>query len=191
MEIFYLEEVNINRKEQAIEYILEHQKYNSEPSGCSALDDEYLDYEKWLKKLENFKNERTCPKGISPGIQYFLIRENDNKIVGMYNLRWNLNEWMLTYGGHIGDGIRPLERRKGYSKIGLYLCLLKAKEKGLEKVLLTVREDNIASIKSIEALGGILENKVVKEEKILMRRYWINLDESINKYSEKYLKYMK
>jgi len=191
MEKFYLEEANIDRKEEAIEYVLEHKEYNSEMAGASALDDEYLDYEKWLYKLDDLRNENTCPIGYVPGRQYFLIRENDNKLIGMYNLRWNLNEFMLTYGGHIGGGIRPVERRKGHNKIGLYLCLLKSKELGLDKVLLTVREDNIGSIKSIEALDGVLENKEFKEENILMRRYWINVDESIKKYSKQYSKYIK
>lgn len=46
----------------------------------------------------------------------------------MVNLRWNLNEWMLNYGGNIGYGIRPTERMKRYNKINLYLCILKAKK---------------------------------------------------------------
>lgn len=194
MERFYLEEANIDRKEQAIDYIKEHIKFNSEPSGTSGLDDEYENYENWLKKLEQIKNIETCPSDRCIGREYFLIRENDNQIIGMVNLRWNLNEWMLNYGGNIGYGIRPTERMKGYNKINLYLCLLKAKKIGLKKVLLTAYEDNLGSINTIKALGGVLENKVLdyKGSNKFLGRYWINVNESIkiyeNEYKEKILR---
>ncbi len=194
MERFYLEEANIDRKEQAIDYIKEHIKFNSEPSGTSGLDDEYENYENWLKKLEQIKNIETCPSDRCIGREYFLIRENDNQIIGMVNLRWNLNEWMLNYGGNIGYGIRPTERMKGYNKINLYLCLLKAKKIGLKKVLLTAYDDNLGSINTIKALGGVLENKVLdyKGSNKFLGRYWINVNESIkiyeNEYKEKILR---
>lgn len=190
MEKFYLEEVNIKRKQEAMDYIKEHIKFNSEPAGVGGLDDEYENYEKWLEKIELMKNIETCPSDRCIGREYFLIRENDEKIVGMINLRWNLNEWMLKYGGHIGYGIRPTERRKGYNKINLYLCLLKAKEFGIDKVLLTANDDNSGSIKTIESLGGILENKVesYKKHEEMLRRYWINVSESLEKYENVYKK---
>jgi hypothetical protein len=58
--------------------------------------------------------------------------------------------------------------------------------------LLTADENNLGSVKTIEALGGILENKIpnYNNETILMGRYWINVDESIEKYKEEYEKYI-
>ena len=98
---------------------------------------------------------------------------------------------MLTHGGHIGYGVRPTERRKGYNKINLYLTLLKAKELGIDNVLLTAFDNNLGSIKTIKALGGILENKIeVKDKDSLKGRYWINVDESIEKYKNEYEKYI-
>jgi len=190
MERFYLSDANIERKEEAIEYIKEHIEFNSKPAGTSGLDDEYENYEKWLEKLELMKNIETCPSDRCIGREYFLIRENDEKIVGMINLRWNLNEWMMCFGGHIGYGIRPTERRKGYNKINLYLCLLKAKEFGINKVLLTANDDNLGSINTIKALGGVLENKIesYKENEDILGRYWINVDESLEKYENVYKK---
>ena len=189
MEKFYLEEASLERKDEAIEYIEEHFKYNSNIAGVSGLDDEYVNYEKWLEKLETQKDEKKS--SVCVGLQYFLIRVNDNKIVGMLNLRWNLNEWMLTHGGHIGYGVRPTERRKGYNKINLYLSLLKAKELGIDNVLLTAFDNNPGSIKTIEALGGILENKIEVEGKDSLKgRYWINVDEAIEKYKNEYEKYI-
>ena len=192
MEKFYLEEASLGRKQEAIEFIEEHLKYNSDIAGVSGLNHEYQNYEKWIEKLELIKKAETCPNNICIGREYFLIRENDNKLVGMINLRWNLNEWMMQNTGHIGYGIRPTERRKGYNKISLYLCLLKAQELGLDKVLLTASENNLGSVKTIEALGGILENKIpdYEDENVLMGRYWIDVNESIEKYKEEYKKYI-
>lgn len=190
MEKFYLEEANLERKQEVIEYIEEHFKYNSNIAGVNGLDNEYLNYEEWLNKQNLLNNPETCPSNLCPGYVYFLIRESDNKLVGMINLRWNLNEWMLIHGGHIGYGIRPTERRKGYNKIGLYLCLLKAQKLNLEKVLLTAFDNNLGSIKTIESLGGVLENKIEDKEKGLKGRYWINVNESIEKYKDEYEKYI-
>ena len=75
----------------------------------------------------------------------------DNKIIGMVNIRLYLNESLRREGGHIGYGIRPTERRKGYNKINLYLGLLEAKKLGLENVTLACESTNIASIKTIES----------------------------------------
>ena len=192
MEKFYLELPSLKRKEEVKEYIEEHFNHNSNIAGDSGLEEEYLNYEEWLKKMELLSNSDTCPNNLCPGYVYFLIREEDNKLIGMINLRWNLNDWMNTYGGHIGYGIRPTERRKGYNKISLYLCLLKAQEINLDKVLLTASDNNLGSIKTIEALGGILENKVpnYEDEKVLTGRYWINVNKSIEKYKEEYEKYI-
>ena len=190
MERFYLEEANIKRKNEAIDYIKEHIEYNSEPAGTSGLDNEYENYEKWLEKLELMKNIETCPNNSCIGREYFLIRENDNRLVGMINLRWNLNDWMIKYGGHIGYGIRPTERNKGYNKINLYLCLLKAKEIGLDKVIITALDNNHGSIKTIKVLGGVLVNKIkyYKDENKLLGRYWIDVNEALEKYKEVYKK---
>lgn len=190
MEKFYLEEPTLKRKVEALNYIKEFYLNNSDVNGVGKLDD-YLDnYEEWLKYLKVMSNPNTCPKKWCPGFEYFLIRENDNKLVGMINLRYNLNESLLIHGGHIGYSIRPTERRKGYNKIQLYLCLLKAKELGLDKVLLTAYDHNLGSVKTILALGGILENKI-EDEKGFMSRYWIDVNESIEKNKELYIEKVK
>ena len=89
-----------------------------------------------------------------PAETFFLIRENDNKIVGMIDIRLALNDFLKKYGGNIGYSIRPTERRKGYDKINLYLALKFCKEKGLSEVLLDCDYDNLGSASSIISLGG-------------------------------------
>lgn len=191
-EKFYLEEPSLARKKEAIEYAEEFEKYNSETAGDSGLDTGYKNYEAWLEYIESLKTPEACPSNRCPGLEWFLIRESDNKIIGAINLRWNLNEWMMNYAGHIGYEVRPTERNKGYNKINLYLCLLKVQELGLDKVLLTAHDTNPGSVKTIQSFGGVLENKVQNEDDgSLIGRYWINVEEAIEKNQEKYKKYVK
>ncbi len=183
---FYLEEPTLERKQEAIKYITEHFDAGSDINGSGSLDSWYEDYEGWLEKLELEKNQETCPPNRSPGRTYFLIRESDNKIVGMANLRYPLTDDLSEYGGNIGYGIRPAERGKGYSKVLLYLVLQKCKEVDLEKVLITADDNNPASWRTILALGGILENKVPNkyEDGGVLRRYWVDVNKSLEKHKE-------
>ena len=194
MERFYLEEPSLERKDEIIEYLDEFIKYNSNINGTGSLDKIYDGYtfEEALERCLNMKNEEYA-KSINrvPGKTFLLIRKNDNKIVGTINIRWNLSEKMLEFGGHIGYGIRPTERRKGYNKIQLYLTLLKAYKLGLDKVMLGCSVDNLGSDKTIKALGGILERCELDEaDNTMTNVYWINVDESIKKYKDEYSKYI-
>mgnify|MGYP004494856537 FL=1 len=187
MEKFYLESPSIKRKDEAINYVKEFYENNSNLNGDSGLDKYLDDYEGWLEFLNKLSNPLTVPSGYCLGYEYFLIRKNDSKLVGLINLRHNLNKNLLLHGGHIGYSIKVTERRKGYNKINLYLCLIKARELGLDKVLLTAYDDNIGSVKTILDAGGVLENKINDSGKLL-GRYWIDVEESLKK-NIKYKKY--
>ena len=80
----------------------------------------------------------------------------------------------MLNGGHIGDGVRPSERRKGYATEQIRLALQKCKELGIDRVLMTCEDWNVGSAKSIINNGGILENEIEVEGKIF-QRYWIDL----------------
>ena len=194
MERFYLEEPSLERKDEIIEYLDEFVKYNSNINGTGSLDKIYDGYtfEEALERCLNMKNELYA-KSINrvPGKTFLLIRKDDNKIVGTINIRWNLSEKMLKFGGHIGYGIRPTERRKGYNKIQLYLVLLEAQKLNLDKVMLDCSVDNLGSDKTIKALGGILERCELDEaDNTMTNVYWINVDESIKKYKDECSKYI-
>ena len=194
MERFYLEEPSLERKDEIIGYLDEFVKYNSNINGTGSLDKIYDGYtfEEALERCLNMKNELYA-KSINrvPGKTFLLIRKDDNKIVGTINIRWNLSEKMLKFGGHIGYGIRPTERRKGYNKIQLYLVLLEAQKLNLDKVMLDCSVDNLGSDKTIKALGGILERCELDEaDNTMTNVYWINIDESIKKYKDEYSKYI-
>lgn len=190
MEKFYLEKPSIERKDEIIEYINEFVKYKSDINGTGSLD-KILDgypFEQVLERCLNMENEEYAQKiGRCPGKTFLLIRENDNRIVGTINLRWNLSELMLQFGGHIGYSIRPTERRKGYNKINLYLVMIEARKVGLDKVMLACDVNNAGSDRTLKALGGKLERtEIDPSDGMLTNVYWFDVIETIDKYKNIY-----
>lgn len=184
MEKFYFEVPSISRKNDAIEYINEFYKFNSNINGTGGLQRFLNNYEEWLNKLQE-DYTRIANEEKVPARTYFLVRSNDNKIVGMINIRLALNEKLKRYGGHIGYSIRPTERGKGYNKINLYLGLIEARKLGLDKVMLDCDVNNLGSARTMQALGGILERTEVDPyDGLLTSVYWFDVDETIEKYKE-------
>lgn len=110
--------------------------------------------------------------GKVPYTTLFCLDIDRNIFVGAVNIRHYLTEEMLVNAGHIGDGIRPSERRKGYATAMIGLALKEAKKLGIHRVLMCCDKENIASAKSIINNGGILENEVVVNG-VTEQRYWI------------------
>ncbi len=108
------------------------------------------------------------PDGYVPDTYFVLYI--DEVPVGVAKLRHYLNDFLLKRGGHIGYGVRPSCRGHGYGKVLLTEVLKKAREKGIEKVLITINKDNLPSRKVCEGNGGKLEKTVANE-----CFYWIDL----------------
>ncbi len=131
----------------------------------------------WPEYLEILGNESTgtnLKEGRVPST--FLIAEIDGKLVGRASIRHELNDFLLSVGGHIGYGVRPSYRRQGFATEILRQSLTYIHGLGVREVLVTCDDDNFGSIKVIESQGGILENKV-EFEGTLKRRYWITKDD--------------
>ena len=142
-------------------------------NGSAGLD-RFSSIEIWFEELKKRSCENTVPKGLVPSSTYLAVREKDNYIVGMIDIRHYLNEYLTQVGGNIGYGVRKTERNKGYAKQMLKLALEKCKELKIKKVLITCDEDNIASEKVILSANAKLEDirNVDGENK---KRFWIDL----------------
>lgn len=134
----------------------------------------YSDYDEWLEKVKLAHNKETSFLDV-PATTYFTVRKSDGKIVGSVQLRHELNEDLSKRGGHIGYGICPSERKKGYGSEQLSLVLLKAKELHIQRVMISCDKDNIASAKVALINGGKLEWEGIDEEDGLIQIYWIDL----------------
>lgn len=131
---------------------------------------DYHDFVYYLEHLEI--NE--ARDGLVPDSTFYLLDTDRNIFVGAVNIRHYLNEGLLEHGGHIGDGIRPSERRKGYGTMLVSLALEECRKLGIDKVLMTCDKTNVGSRKTIINNGGIKENEISYKGSIV-ERYWINL----------------
>lgn len=129
------------------------------------------DFDYYLEHLEN----KSTTDGWVPDSVFFLLDDSTGRLLGAVDIRHYLNEALLKDGGHIGDGIRPSERRKGYATKMIHLALDECRKLGLNRVLIVCSKDNIGSAKSIIRNGGILENEIIGSDGAVMQRYWIKL----------------
>ena len=102
----------------AVAYINEFYEYNSKINGVAGLYKFLDNYDGWLNRLESDRNAGVSSDRV-PTETFFLVRSNDNYIVGMINIRFALNSRLKRHGGNIGYSIRPLERKNGYNKVNL------------------------------------------------------------------------
>lgn len=134
-----------------------------------------LTFEEWLEELEKNKDEKQLPDNFSPQTTYLAIE--NNKIVGLINIRWKAVPILLNHGGFIGYGIRPSERGKGYGNEMLKLALMLIPKDVYKKVLITCKDFNIASKKVIEKNNGVFENIYYDEKNdCTYLRYWIDIN---------------
>ena len=175
-------------KEQVEEYLKEFfDNGEMELPGDGGLD-KFKNFDKWLETIKNDLSKETVEQGRCSATLFLAVRKSDNKIVGILQIRHNLTEKLLKNGGHIGDSVRPSERRKGYVTEMIRLALDESKKLGIDRVLMVCNKNNIASSKSIINNGGILENEILDEDGQTIQRYWISLkkryaDRFVNKKS--------
>ena len=153
------------------EWILDQEINHTNRSPWAIFKNDYHNFDYYLEHLEL----KEAAEGLVPDSVFFLLDEARDRLLGAVNIRHYLNDSLLKEGGHIGDGIRPSERRKGYATEMIRLALIECKKLGIDKVLMTCDKENIASAKSIIKNGGILENEFVNSDGKVEQRYWISI----------------
>ena len=157
-------------KNQLFEMMDEWTKDKEAYCPFAIFKNDYHNFDYYLDNLD-YKKEID---GKVPSTTLFALDIKRNIFLGAVNIRHYLNEGLLNFGGHIGDGVRPSERRKGIGSEIIRLALIECKKLGIDKVLMVCNINNIGSRKTIVNNGGIKENEVIDNGETL-ERYWINL----------------
>lgn len=166
-------------KEKAVQFINEFYENGSEINGSGALDFYLSDftYEEWLQKLQKDIDMANIAPGRVPALTYFYVREEDDCIVGMINLRLTLNDFQRNEGGHIGYCVRPTERRKHYATMMLKDALEVYKLLSVSSVLISCDTTNVGSQNTIKNNGGRLIREFYSETfKVDAQMYSIDLE---------------
>ena len=130
----------------------------------------------WLEENARCMKRETVPQGWVPATQFVCLREADRRIVGMIQVRHELNDYLARFGGHIGYSVHPDERRKGYASQMLAGVLAYCRALGLEKVLITCLETNEGSRRTILKNGGVYDSSDREPgDNCGTQRYWITL----------------
>lgn len=131
---------------------------------------------KWISQSRDYEDASKVPSHWVTCEQYILVRKKDQRILGMIQLRHELSEYLLNYGGHVGYSVRPSERKKGYATLMLSKLMEVCREKNMERVLVTCLKNNEASRKTILKNGGVYEDERFEaDENEYIERYWITL----------------
>jgi len=141
----------------------EYLEYGGSMDGSSSLR-KFDRTQDWLDQLEPLT------------AQYLYVREEDDRVVGVIQIRRRFNEFLEKYAGHIGYCVRPSERRKGYATQMLSQALTECERLGIYDVLVCCLADNEASRRTILDNGGAYESKVLEpRSQRWIERYWIHL----------------
>ena len=129
------------------------------------------DYHNIEKYIESLEIKEPIGKYV-PDSTFFCLDTERDIFIGAINIRHYLNDKLIKGDGHIGDGIRPSERGKGYGNQIVKLAIDECHKMGIHDILICCDKDNVPSAKTIMYNGGVLENEI-EIDGIKVQRYWI------------------
>ena len=158
---------------QLLDYLDEHD--HGHLAGLSIPDDvatrtlaDPAVFADWVARQLAQERGRQVPKGRVPCTSRWIL--DGGAVIGVINLRHSLPDHLFEQGGHIGYGVRPRDRGRGVATAALRLMLDEAGRVGINPLLVTCDEDNLASARVVAHVGGVLED--TRAGKL---RFWITL----------------
>lgn len=144
----------------------------------------YKDYDGWLTGMQNRHTGKNLPEGYVR--ENFYLCYDGDEMIGVFSLKFELTEYLRNFGGHIGYAVSPSRRNHGLATQMLKQGIEIARESQFERILCVCDEDNYASEKVILKNGGVLENKLFDpEENVVVKRYWIQLQDRMGRTDDK------
>lgn len=136
---------------------------------------EGMKFSEMLSELKNSKEGIGLPPNWVPSTMFYSFL--DGEIIGRVNVRHQINENLMRRGGHLGYAVAPKFRGRGYGLATVRMVLPKVKALGIDRALVTCGDENEASWKIIERVGGKLAEKVWDEtDGETVRKYWVELE---------------
>ena len=129
-------------------------------------------YVGWLEMIRAAAIRAFSEESVPATVYFGMV---GGKIVGIIQIRHKLNKRLHDTYGHIGYGVRPSERRKGYATQMLAAALVKCRELDIQKVLISCYKKNIGSAKTIKNNGGVLTREFIDGDGSTVQQYWITL----------------
>jgi predicted acetyltransferase len=126
----------------------------------------------YLQRLDDYRHRVNLPHDRVPAT--FLVAVVGTELIGRISIRHRLTDYLTNFGGHIGYGVRPEYRRRGFASEMLKQGLIIARAEGIDRVLITCDDTNVASANIIERHGGVLEDVRADPDGPPKRRYWID-----------------
>lgn len=166
-------ELVIPNKKYYISYLEAIDEYKS--NGIEEYSFYFTSENDIFKQYEYSRLGKNLPPNYVAGTYLWLV--DANEFIGEICIRHTLTEELLHFGGHISYGVRYSAWNRGFGTSMLSKALVYAKETlGLERVLITCNEKNVASASIIEKNGGKLQDTIVNVINNVARntkRYWI------------------
>lgn len=148
-----------------------HRAMAADRFGFGLWYDEDTPFDRYVKRLAEQERGENLAGHLVP--HSFRVADVGGVIVGRVSIRHRLNDWLLQEGGHIGYGVLPEHRRRGYATEILRQSLGIVAGHGVDRVLVTCNDDNVGSAAVIERCGGVLAEVGVGHDGQQVRRYWI------------------
>lgn len=122
------------------------------------LDFDHQNFFALIERIEEIRNGIQLPENYVASTTYWLIDKDE--IIGVSNLRHELNEAIRLMGGHIGLSIRPSVRKRGVGKVLMQKTIEQAVNMGIREVHIHCEKSNPASAHLIQSCGGELHSEV-------------------------------
>ena len=146
--------------EEILKDYVEEYYANYEKDITASLNLTSTNYQEWQEKI----NRNSNTPDDEWGKYYLYLVFDNNKLIGLLNIRFDLTDELRDKYGDIGYGVRPSERKKGYGSKMLKYALNICKEKNLDYVIVGCYDKNIGSKKVIVNNGGVfLREDVLKK----------------------------
>ncbi|WP_043930640.1 GNAT family N-acetyltransferase [Bacillus sp. EB01] len=171
--VVYLTKPTIELKSEYLSFYQEW-KESGEDMIPWVISKDPSDFNGMVQSLLDSEKGENLPVNWVPDSTFWLLDDNQ-RVIGVVNIRHRLTDTLFNSGGHIGYGIRPSERRKGFATQLLSLALEKAVELGIKKVLIVCDSSNIGSAKTILNNGGISDRDFIEENGNIIKRFWIQV----------------